>query len=65
MEQPHNQRQIKFDFGGKPTIRDTLTRIRAESCDESEKGLWFEQLFMRVALQEPEFELTQIHRWAE
>lgn len=65
MEQPQDRKQIKFDFGGKPTVGNTPARIRAEARDESEKGLWFEQLFTRVALQEPEFELTQIHRWAD
>ena len=65
MEQPQNQTQIKFDFGGMPTVGDTLARIRAEARDESEKGLWSEQLFTRVAVQEPEFELRHIHRWAD
>ena len=29
----------------------------------SEKGRWFEQLVMRLALQEPEFEIADIDRW--
>ena len=34
-------------------LRDILDRIRTESQDESEKGRWREQLFMRIALQQP------------
>ena len=44
--------QTSLDFGGRPTAGAILDRIRAESRDESEKGRWFEQLFMRVALQQ-------------
>ena len=57
--------QRNLDFGGKPTAGEILRRIREESRDESEKGRWFEQLFMRVALQEPEFEIEEIWRWAD
>ena len=46
-------------------LRDILDRIRTESQDESEKGRWFEQLFMRIALQQPEFELNGIWRWPD
>ena len=41
-----------MDFGGKQTAGEVPDRIRQESRDESEKGRWFEQLFMRLALQE-------------
>ena len=47
------------------TAGAALRRIRAESRDESEKGRWFEQLFLRLALQEPEFEIDEIHRWPD
>ena len=57
--------QARFDFGGNPTAGAILDRIRAESRDESEKGRWFEQLFMRVALQRPEFEIEAIWRWPD
>ena len=57
--------QISLDLAGRPTARAILERIRSESRDESEKGRWFEQLFMRVALQEPEFEIDEIWRWPE
>ena len=56
---------MTFDFGGRPTAGAILDRIRAESRDESEKGRWFEQLFMRVALQRPEFEIDAIWRWPD
>ena len=61
MSVTHNQ----LDLAGDPTVGEILERIREESRDESEKGRWFEQLFMRVALQEPEFEIDEIWRWAD
>ena len=57
--------QTSLDFGGRPTAGAILKRIRVESRDESEKGRWFEQLFMRVALQRPEFEIEHIWRWPD
>ena len=57
--------QIGLDLGGKPTAGEILDRIRSESRDESEKGRWFEQLFMRIAQQEPEFEIDGIWRWTD
>ena len=54
-----------MDFGGKQTASEVLDRIRRESRDESEKGRWFEQLFMRLALQEPEFEIDAVWRWPD
>ncbi|MDE0457731.1 MAG: DEAD/DEAH box helicase family protein [Chromatiales bacterium] len=57
--------QINLDLAGRPSARAILDRIRTESRDESEKGRWFEQLFMRVALQEPEFEIDGIWRWPD
>ena len=60
-----NGAQASFDFGGNPTAGAILDRIRVESRDESEKGRWFEQLFMRVALQRPEFEIEAIWRWPD
>lgn len=57
--------QIGLDFAGKPTAGEILERIREKSRDESEKGRWFEQLFMRIARQEPEFEIDGIWRWAD
>ena len=50
---------------GPLTAGAALRRIRAESRDESEKGRWFEQLVMRLALQEPEFEIADIQRWPD
>ena len=65
MDRYDDRVQIKLEFGGKPTAGDVLASIRRESRDESEKGRWFEQLFMRLALQEPEFEIAAIHAWAD
>ena len=56
---------MRMDFGGRPRVREILDRIRRESRDASEKGRWFEQLFMRVALQAPEFEVADIWRWPD
>ena len=47
--------QSGLDLGGRPLAGTILDRIRAESRDESEKGRWFKQPFMGVALQRPEF----------
>ncbi len=59
------QAQRSLDLGGSPSAGEVLARIRKESRDESEKGRWFEQLFMRIARQEPEFEVSEIHRWPD
>ena len=59
------QLQAALDLGGQPTAGEVLERIRRESRDEAEKGRWFEQLFMRLALQEPEFEIDAIWRWPD
>ena len=56
---------MRLDLGGRPSASVILNRIRNESRDESEKGRWFEQLFMRIALQQPEFEIDGIWRWPE
>ena len=57
--------QLKLNLAGRPSAGTILKRIREQSRDESEKGRWFEQLFMRVALQKPEFEIDVIWRWAD
>ncbi|MCY4420283.1 MAG: DEAD/DEAH box helicase family protein [Gammaproteobacteria bacterium] len=57
--------QTTLDLAGRPTTRTILERIRNESRDETEKGRWFEQLFMRVALQESGFAIDEIWRWPE
>ena len=57
--------QMGLDLAGRPSARVILDRIRSESRDESEKGRWFEQLFMRIALQQPEFEIDGIWRWPD
>ena len=57
--------QMSLDLRGRPSAGEVLARIRNESRDQSEKGRWFEQLFMRIALQEPEFEVAEIWRWPD
>ena len=50
---------------GETTVGDVLDRIRRRSRDESEKGRWFENLVRRVLLENPEYEVAQVHRWAD
>ncbi|MCY4527853.1 MAG: DEAD/DEAH box helicase family protein [Chloroflexi bacterium] len=57
--------QLDLEFPGSPKAGDVLKRIREESRDESEKGRWFEQLFMRIAEQQRDFEIDQIWRWPD
>ena len=57
--------QMSLDLAGRPRAGFILERIRTDSRDESEKGRWFEQLFMRIALQQPEFEIDEIWRWPD
>ncbi len=57
--------QRALELGGDPTAGEVLDRIRETSRDASEKGRWFEQLFMRVARKLPELEIDEIWRWAE
>ena len=52
--------QISLDLAGRPSAGAIPERTRAESRDESENGRWFEQLFIRVALQQPEFEIEKL-----
>ena len=56
---------MSLDLDGRPSAREILDRIREKSRDEVEKGRWFEQLFMRIARQEPEFEIDKIWRWPD
>jgi len=62
---PETQMPLEFAGTGTQTAHMVLERIRAKARTESEKGLWFEQLFMIIALQEPEFEIDGIWRWRD
>ena len=57
--------QTSLDIGGQPSARVIFDLICEESRDESEKGRWFEQLFLRIALQQPELEIDGIWRWPD
>ncbi len=48
-----------------PTAGEVLERIRREYRNESEKGRWFENLFKRLILDTPHFEVEQAWRWAD
>ena len=50
---------------GETTVSDVLDRIRRHSRDESEKGRWFENLVRRVLLENPEYDVAQVYRWAD
>ena len=44
---------------------ESLARIRAESLTEVDKGHRFEELFIRLVRQSPEFEIDDIWRWKD
>ena len=48
-----------------PTAGEVLERIRLESRSEPEKGRWFENLFKRLILDVPSFEVAQAWRWVD
>lgn len=57
--------QATLDLNLQLPAGEWLRRIRQNSRTEVEKGQWFENLFARLARNEPEFELEGIWRWAE
>lgn len=57
--------QQELEFGDGPTFGEALERIQSESRTTVEKGRWFENLFMRLARIEPEFEVAEIWRWKD
>ncbi len=50
---------------GEITAGQVLDRIWRESRDEAEKGRWFENLVSRVMRDLKEYEVEEIHRWAD
>ena len=52
--------QLSLDFADYLVAGEVLAKIRKESRDETEKGRWFERLFMRVVQQSPELEIKDI-----
>ncbi len=57
--------QASLDLGLPLPAGEWLKRIRETSRTEAEKGQWFENLFARLARNEPEFELDGVWRWAD
>lgn len=57
--------ELEFPRDGSSSVGEALERIRRESRDESEKGRWFENLVGRVFTTSPEYEISEVHRWAE
>ena len=52
--------QRTFDFGYAQSAGQVLRRIQTESRTQAEKGRWFENLFLRVARNEPDLEIEAI-----
>ena len=50
---------------GETTAGQVLDRIRRDSRDEVEKGRWFENLVSRVLRGLKEYEVAEVHRWAD
>ena len=50
---------------GAPTAGQILVRIRRENRSESEKGRWFENLFLQMIRDMPEFAISKAYRWAD
>lgn len=48
-----------------PTAGQVLERIRRESRSESEKGRWFENLFLQLMRDMPEFAVDRAYRWTD
>ena len=59
------ERQATLDLGLPLPAGEWLKQIRDTSRTEAEKGQWFENLFLRLARNEPGFELDGIWRWAD
>ncbi len=50
---------------GEFTVAQVLERIRRESRDEVEKGRWFENLVSLALRSNAEYEVSEVHRWAD
>lgn len=57
--------QEAFDLRPDELVGDVLDRIFAEATSESEKGRWFEHLFMAVVADNPDFDATEIWPWRD
>lgn len=57
--------QFDLDLNLSLSAGEWLNRIRRDSRTTTEQGRWFENLFLRVASNEPELELEDIRRYAD
>ena len=57
--------QGEFDLRPDEIVGDVLDRIFAEASSESEKGRWFEHLFMAVVTDNPDFDAAEIWPWRD
>lgn len=51
--------------GGSATVGQTIERIRQEARDTVELGRWFSNLVRAVLVDLPEYEIEEVHHWAE
>ena len=57
--------QTALDLRPSERVGDVLARIRREASSETEKGRWFEHLFMATVRDNPEFDVARIWPWRE
>ena len=57
--------QEAFDLRPDELVGDVLDRIFAEASSESEKGRWFEHLFMAVVADNPDLDAAEIWPWRD
>ena len=57
--------QEAFDLRPDEIVGDVLDRIFSEATSESEKGRWFEHLFMAVVTDNPDFDAAGIWPWRD
>ena len=57
--------QGEFDLRPDEIVGDALDRILAKASSESEKGRWFEHLFMAVVTDNPDFDVSEIWPWRD
>ena len=61
----HAKPQPTLDLRRDQLIREPFERIFREAAGNEEQGRWFEHLFMAVARELPDFQVTDIWTWRE
>ena len=52
--------QTELDLRPEETVRDAYERIQREATSNTQKGTWFEHLFMECVRNLPEFDVDEI-----